>query len=367
MLNSKKVIQICLSPSWGGLEMVTYEFARDFQKRQVSLLTICLKNSPLAKKLDECGLPSLPIPHREIWSRMKFLHQALETENPDSVICQHLHDLWFLMPLIYFKKMRAIGLSHTFLGVSKKDFLHTLLYRRLDRMICLTQLHKLNLLSHLNMPEAKLAIIPNMVDIARFAPEQRSDVLYNRYDIPKNKILVGIVGRLDEHKGQREALLAIEELKKYSSRIHLLVIGEDTLNNPGTGLLLQKLVRERGLENMVTFTGYVEQIEKVIASLDILLVPSRAETFGRTIIEGMASGVPVISTRAGGVPDIISDRQTGLLVEPNNAKELAFAIEKLVLNPELRHQLQEAALKKARSLYAREVVERQLTSIIVAS
>ena len=365
--NSRNLLQICLSPSWGGLEMVTYEFARDFHSAQLPIQTVCLEGSPLAERLKKNNLPCITMPAKGFFSRIRSLAKIIRKENPETIICQHLHDLWFLVPTVYFKKLRTIGLSHTFLGVSKKDFLHTFLYRRLDRMICMTGLHKKNLLENLNLPEEKFEVIPNMVDMNRFSPSNRSSFLYQKYNIPQNKLLVGVVGRLDEHKGQKEAIQAMEHLRQYSDRIHLLIVGEDTLNNPGTGKRLKNMVREKGLHEMVTFTGFMDHVEKAIASLDILLVPSSAETFGRTIIEGMASGVPVISTRAGGVPDIISDKQTGLLVEPQNSRDLAVAIEKLLLSPQMRTQLHEQALHQARRMYAKEVVEAQIKAIILAS
>lgn len=347
--------------------MVTYEFARDFHSKDFRFQTVCLENSPLAERLKTNHLPYLTLPTRGFFSRLRALAKILRRENPRTILCQHLHDLWLLIPLAYLKKIRLIGLSHTFLGVSKKDFLHSLLYRRLDLMICMTELHKKNLLRYLNLPSEKLAVVPNMVDTQKFSPSRRSNSLHENYQIPAEKILVGVVGRLDEHKGQREAIEAMENLRRYENRLHLLLVGEDTLNNPGTGERLQKLVQEKDLQNMVTFTGFSDQVEQVMASLDILLVPSSAETFGRTIIEGMASGVPVVSTRAGGVPDIISECETGLLVEPQNSGDLAQAIERLLLDPQLRKHLQEQALLQAQKKYAKNVVEAQLKALFIGA
>ncbi len=366
-LSSKNIMQVCLSPSWGGLEMVAYEFARDFKSQGVDLRTLCIESSPLSLKLQELKLSVVHLPAKGVFSKMISFDRIIRQESPDIILCQHLHDLWYMIPAIYFKKVRAIGLSHTFLGVSKKDPFHSLLYRRLDCMICMTGLHKENLLKYLSLSEDKFEVIPNMVDVTRFTPENRSSFLHKKYKLSKKKILVGIVGRLDEHKGQREAILAVKKLRQYNEQIHLLIIGEDTINNPGTEKILKTLVKEHHLESMVTFTGHMNGVEKAMASLDILLVPSRAETFGRAIIEGMASGVPVISTRAGGVPDIIINRQTGMLVEPGNIQDLAGAIEKLIRSPALREHIRSTALCKARSIYSREVIEQKLKAVFLAS
>jgi glycosyltransferase involved in cell wall biosynthesis len=324
-------------------------------------------NSPLEKKLLAAGLTALSIPRTGFFSRLRALSKILRDYQPQVILCQHLHDLWLLIPLVYFKNIRTIGLSHTFLGVSKKDPLHSLLYQRLDSLICLTSLHKKNLQQHLLIPDEKIEVIPNMVDVKKFSPTFRSGFLHDRYKIDRAKLLLGVIGRLDEHKGQLEAVLAIEYLKAYANQIHLLIVGEDTINSPGTEAKLRALVQEKGLQNMVTFTGFISPVESAMASLDILLVPSHAETFGRTIIEGMASGVPVISTRAGGVPDIITENVTGLLVRPWDSQDLANAIEKLILQPELRLKLGQQGLEHAHADYSKEIVVKKWRAVISAS
>lgn len=347
--------------------MVAFEFARDFDAQGLFLQTLCLEKSPLAEKLQTAKLPVLAIPAKGFFSKIKSFAKIIHELTPDTIICQHLHDLWYLVPVIYFKKIRVIGLSHTFLGVSKKDPLHSILYGRLDQMICLTSLHKANLIENLSMPAEKFAVIPNMVDVARFSPYKKSLYLHERYSISKNKLLLGVVGRLDQKKGQYEAIAALDLLKQYGDQIHLFIIGENTLNEPETDKQLRDLVVEKDLQNFVTFTGHINEVETAMASLDILLVPSSAETFGRTIIEGMASGVPVIATRAGGVPDIITHGQTGFLVEPGSIQDLADAIEKLMKSPALREHIRTLALAKAHNKYSREVVEEKLWAVFTAS
>lgn len=361
------LLQSCLSPSWGGLEMVSFEFARDFQARGLHLETLCLASSPLEERLRQQGLPYISLPAGQSFlARFFSLRRILHAKNPRTLICHHLHDLWYLGPLVFFRPRRLVGFSHTFLGVSKKDPLHSWLYRRLDKLICLTEPHRENLQTHLNIAPEKLEIIPNMVDTERFSPARASKKLREAYSIAPDTCLIGVVGRLDEHKGQREAILAMEGLQKYGARLHLVLIGEDTLNNPGTGEKLRALVRERGLENRIDFTGFLDPVEEAMASLDILLVPSSAETFGRTIIEGMACGLPVIATRAGGVPDIIQDGKTGLLVNPQDSQDLARAIEKLLLEPEERRRIGQRARERAQEVYSRRLIEERLESLFVA-
>jgi len=93
-------------------------------------------------------------------------------------------------------------------------------------------------------------------------------------------------------------------------------------------------------------------------------MPSYCETFGRVLIEAMASKTPIIATRAGGVPEIINADTLGLLVSPQNPEELSEAMAKIATDPQLRTQLSESAYFKVRSTYAKDVVENKLFTLL---
>ncbi len=278
-----------------------------------------------------------------------------------------MHDLWFLIPVTYFRKIRTVGLSHTFLGIDKKDFLHTFMYRNLDRLICLTPRHRENLLSHLNISKDQLEIIPNMVDIDKFNPMHRSSYLRKKYSISNNKKIISLIGRLDPEKGQIETIQAIKMLKEKRQDFHVLIVGEDTKNNPGTKEILKNLITENKLEEFVTLAGFSTKVNRIMASSDLILVPSKAETFGRIIIEAMASGTPIIATNGGGVPDIITHKVDGLLVPNNKPESLYKGLLEALEQPELLKNVRKKALQKAHNKYSQQVVEKQLLSVLVAS
>lgn len=364
--DSNFLIQLCLSTSWGGLEMVALEFARNFRRKNFNVVTVCVAGSPLAQHLRAEGLSAQLLPAQGFFRQRRRLAAFLRDHPKAPVLCQHLRDLWKIVPLVYFHKNKIIGLSHSFLGISKKDPWHTLLYRRLDRLVCLTPLHKKNLEENLRFPPHKISIIPNEVDTRRFCPEKRSRFCRENLNIPAHKFLVGVVGRLDPQKGQQDAVLAMSALRNYEDRLHLVIVGEDTLNTRGTGEKLKTMVSELGLERMVSLTGFFESTETIMASLDLLLVPSHRETFGRVIIEAMASGTPVIATDSGGVPDIIEDGQSGLLVPPRNPGRLALAVERILLSTDLQNRLRRAGLKRVQAEFSADIVENRLEKMILS-
>ncbi|MFZ5759467.1 MAG: glycosyltransferase family 4 protein [Thermodesulfobacteriota bacterium] len=151
-----------------------------------------------------------------------------------------------------------------------------------------------------------------------------------RQDFP-GKILIGQVGKMIAHKGFRFTIDAARLLQRDCPQIHVLLLGD--------GPLWPELQDQaRDLANL-TMLGHVDDIGNYLAALDLLVFPSLHEGMGSTILEAMQHEVPVVAAKAGGIPDLIEDGVTGLLVAPGNAQALAAAIRALLERPELARSL----------------------------
>lgn len=362
--SASKVLQSCLSRSWGGLEMVAYENALSLRDNNTECFTLCFTGSPLEKHLQMQGLPTLSLSQRSIFDFLKVRH-FIQEHGVKTILVQHLKDLRLLsMATMNFDDVKMFAISHTFVNIDKKDFIHRWTYKKLSKLICLTSLHKKNLLEHLPLNEQQLEIIPNFVDTERFNPRHRSEAVRKSLGAKPGVPLIGIASRLDPQKGQDTALEAMAILKRQNIPLQLVIVGENTLNEMNYLEVLKKKTAELDLEDCVSFTGYRADMENIMASLDALVMPSHCETFGRVLIEAMASKTPIIATRAGGVPDIIDSDRLGLLVSPQNPEELAAAMKRIAGNPELRNRLSESGYFKVRSTYAKEVVESRLMNLL---
>lgn len=362
-----QILQMCLSSSWGGLEMVALEMA-EYYKTQ-GILTCASVNAVLTEKLSEKGLSAVELPggKKSYISRAIALRKLIKANEIKVILVQQLHDLWYLrLALLGIKKSpRVVGLSHTFVGVNKKDFLHKWIYGLVSQLVCLTQVHKKNLLEHLPVKEEKLTVIPNAVSTKKFSPTKKSPKICQQWRSCENQVLIGLVGRLDAGKGQHVLLEAAQILRSQGQKnFKIILVGEDTLNNRGTGQKLKEFVLEHKLQETVVFAGFRQDVPEIMASLDVLVMASEAETFGRVIIEGMAAGVPVVGTKAGGVVNIIDDGVNGLLVQQQNPQALAEALSRLIGDKDLREKMTKEALKKARSVYAEDVVMPQVSKIL---
>lgn len=192
-------------------------------------------------------------------------------------------------------------------------------YENANKIIAVSTTTKKGLVDDYKINPEKVVVIHNGVDTKIFRP------LNDVKKIP-NSIL--FVGRLDKRKGVEYLIRAVKNVKDEIPDVKLYIIGDGDLKAN-----LQKLAREEGVDNAVIFLGRVpsDELIKWYNSVEVFVLPSKFEGFGIVCIEAMACGTPVIGARVPGIVDIIEHGKTGLLVHPQNSKELGEAI-KLILN-----------------------------------
>ena len=146
------------------------------------------------------------------------------------------------------------------------------------------------------------------------------------------------VGRLLDYKGIEDLILALSLLRQSGRQVHLTIVGK--ASDPAYESRLRKLVYARGLGSRVEFRGWLPgpELRHLLKGMAGLVVPSRREAFGLVALEGMALGIPIISSRAGGLSELVFD-SWGLTFEPNNIKQLAEALGKAVDHPALLQSL----------------------------
>ena len=176
--------------------------------------------------------------------------------------------------------------------------------------------------------DVPISIVPNGVDDKRFSPTKEKDKIKAKFGIKGNVVLY--VSRMSYRKGPHVLLNAFSKIE------------DATLVIVGSGEMLPFLKAQAkflGIEDRVVFMGYVpdDLLPEIFKMADIFVLPSvSSEAFGIVVLEAMASGVPVIATDVGGIPEVLKENEAGLLIPPGNELELRKAIQKLLNNEELR-------------------------------
>ena len=166
---------------------------------------------------------------------------------------------------------------------------------------------------------------------------------------------VGYIGRLSAGKGFHELLEAFAILRRQGMAVQLMVAGNFV--DPVYRHRIETAMQEPCLQDSVYFLGYQEDLKPLYEVIDILVVPSVNEPFGRVVIEAAANGVPCIGANAGGIPEIIDPGNTGLLYPPGEVHLLASLIEELMMTPWKREAIRQNAL---RMVYERFNIETQI-------
>ncbi len=198
----------------------------------------------------------------------------------------------------------------------------------------------------------KISVIPNAVDTERFSPSVDGSALRLEWGIPPDEMLVGVAGRVHPWKGQDVLIEAMPLVLKRIRGVRFVIVGDVTPDRTALRESLMLRAEELGVADRLVWAGYRSDVPQVMAALDVLVVPSTSpEPFGRTILEAMASGTPVIATAHGGPLDIIEEGKTGLLVPPGDPAALAVAIIQMAEEPEWRKRMGDAGRSEVLEKY----------------
>jgi glycosyltransferase involved in cell wall biosynthesis len=199
----------------------------------------------------------------------------------------------------------------------------------------------------------KLIKIYNAVDLNEFNPDIKGgEKVRAEFGISSKEKIVGIVGRLYPLKGVDVFLKAAAGVERKIAKIKYLIVGEDA-SSGSYQKELKRQAEELSIKSEVIFTGYRTDIPELIAAMDIFVLPSLEgyEAFGRVVIEAMAMSKPVVATRSGGVPEIVEDGVTGIMISPGDAEAMAEAIVSLLKDEERAKQMGLEGRQKAERFY----------------
>jgi glycosyltransferase involved in cell wall biosynthesis len=197
---------------------------------------------------------------------------------------------------------------------------------------------------------AKNSVVLNGIDGDRFACERN----YRFSSAP----VIGTIGRLHVQKGHRFLIDAMLEILRRMPGAQLVIIGGGSLKNA-----LATQAREQGVEASIEFAGETTDSPAALRGMDLFVLPSLWEGFPIVLLEAMASGLPIVATAVDGVTEMLSDRETGLLVPPQRADLLAGAVDALLRDDALRRRLGEAARADVRARFGVERMVRETEDV----
>lgn len=260
--------------------------------------------------------------------------------------------VYFVVPHLKFFQLHKIDVVHSQtrvtqimgehysrrLGVPHVSTCHGFFKNRLSRrlfpcwgrkVIAISQPVFQHLREDFKVPEQKIALIPNGIDLSQFyLPSQsQRDEIRQKYKLMHGPV-IGIIARLSDVKGHDVLVHAFRLVLNDFPNATLMIVGEGPMEDP-----LHRLVEGLDLTKHVQFLKVVDRTAELLPLFDVFVMPSLQEGLGLSVLEAQAMGLPVVASRVGGLPDIIEHNRTGLLVEPRNPQALAQGIVEILSHP----------------------------------
>lgn len=204
----------------------------------------------------------------------------------------------------------------------------------------------------------KTRVVYNGIDLNFFHPDGNTHGSREELGVTDRNLVIGAIGHFAPLKGYGDLIRAMPKVLEEIGRAKLIIVGEavyPAYRNYKEEI--KQLAEQLGLTNRVIFVKTRESLPSILNTLDIFILPSWSEGFGRANLEAMAVGKPVISTRVGGIPEVVLDGETGLLVPPHDSDAIARAIIKLAKDRKLREEMGNAGRRRAEYFSLKRMVE----------
>ncbi len=221
-------------------------------------------------------------------------------------------------------------------------------------------------------PSTRVEVVHNPVDLTRFDPDRidRAQARARLGAAGQHRLLLGVVAQLSPWKGQDTAIAALAELRREGLDAQLLLIGSakfvarsTRFDNEAYVAGLKAQAVQAGVADRVSFLGEREDVPELMRALDVLLLPSTEEPFGRALIEAMALGVPVLATNVGGPTEIIEDGREGYLLPPGQPSAWAQAVRRIAERPDHGRELGVAGRRRVEQAFTTERHAAAVTAV----
>lgn len=205
-------------------------------------------------------------------------------------------------------------------------------YRLYDHVITISEGIR-NVLLEEGLAPHKVTCVRSAVDAAPYLAAVDRTAFLQEFDLPSDALVVGIVAQLIERKGHRYLIEAVGHLRDAYPAMRVLIFGKGPLQSA-----LENEIMQRGLSDIMHFAGFRNDLSQWLGGLDLLVHPADMEGLGVSLLQASAAAVPIIASRAGGLPEAVADGVSGLLIPSGDVSALMIAMRRLLDDADLRHQ-----------------------------
>ena len=371
MKRKLNIFQIIGMTHRGGSGASAAILAKKLVERGHRVIYVCNKNSlgyELLSKTDAILIASVVMSNRKrltikfIKQFLKDISQIRKIIDEEKVDVLHVHcspEYWIgaLAHKLSRQKPVFVRTRHIPIPVKKK-FINSYLFNKTDRVITASELIRKNYFNNKGYDESKLVTIYDGVDCRKFNPNVCGEEIRKEFNIKDGEFLIGNIGRLEKVKGHSFFLQSIGEVAKKIQNIKVVIVGwRDNKFKDEDMEEMEKIIKEKGIEGRVIFAGFRNDVEKIMAAIDLFVLSSiGSEGSSRATFEAMAMAKPCVVTGVGILPELIEDGVNGFLIPPENPHLMAEAILKLIEDKNKAKEFGLASYRKVLSNFTDEIM-----------
>ena len=323
--------------------------AQELSKRGFRVILACQPNSFLERSGRERSLEILPLRMNYFLPSLIKLSFFLRREKVDLINAHGYPDHFLCAVARKITGVRAlVRTKHNHVPL-KGGALSRYLYGTLTSRIVPISEHIREVMIQSGLKPEQVTTIRTAINLSQFVPREKNQHLLSELNFPAECAIIGIVARLTERKGFKNLFEAVKLLVDEGRSIRCLVVGGGASKEKIAAL--KNYAESLGISPYILLTGRRGDIPDILSLLDVFILPSLAEGLGRSLLEAMAAGKPIVATTVGGIPEAIEHDKSGLLVPPDASRALAHAIALLLDNPLKAQELGRASRKRAELLF----------------
>ena len=360
----------CSSTGWGGLEMNFIRYAKWFSERNHDVIVYCVQNTPFADKIKDSDLEvSYVRKNKKYYDIINAfrVHDKIKQDGVKVIWIRDTRDISLigLVKTISGNKIKIIYHQAMQMGTSKRDLLHTIRYSKLDAWITLLPFLAAQIKKRTRFREDRIHIIPEAINLKQGLTNHSKVDARKALDIPEDKFIIGVLGRIDPHKGQLFLIEALAKLRNKNKNIELLIVGESTRDDKvDYQAVIENRIVELNFGEFVHIRPFMDDVEVFYQAIDLFAMVSKNETFGMVTIEAMIHGVPVIGTNASGTPEILDNGNLGSLYEVGDVTDFCDKVKWILNNPKTISERTLRAQNEAKLKYNHKTVCDQIEVIL---
>ena len=348
-----KILHLDSGMTWRGGQQQLYFLTEGLKNKDVKQHLVIKKESLLVSRLENLDLPvtELSLSSEFDLQSMFKLGIVIRRFQPDVL---HTHDsrtlgLAVLLKLVGFS-FKIVASRRVAYSIRQNPLWKFKYSIGADRIIAVSNFVRNVLISDGVVP-SQIEVVYDGVDILSKKYLFNRSTIRKHRGIKENEFVIGCVGAFTSEKGQELLIRAFSDLTHKRPQFRLVLVGDGPLLTH-----CKKLIKELNIENRVTLTGFLVDLDKIFPAFDVLVQPSLSEGLGSGLLIGMAHQIPICASRTGGIPEIVIDGETGVLFSPEVPQNLTEAMLNISKSPQIARRQAEQAYSRLLKKFSVEVM-----------